>query len=325
MWSKLPAARPGGGSGDTAWIRYYPRPVVIRGGSTESCTLEIGIGNDGDDHIALMASGNVGVGTLNPQGKLHVQGSIYAGTSEIYFTDTNHGHTGIGNTPGYAALENSTAYNSLMVLGRMVNGRRKVTVYDDLVVSGTFTPSSDRRIKKEITISKAEEDLALLAQLKVRDYRYRADGDSEAPFQKGFIAQEVEELLPDAVVKHSDFVPDIFAQALSATVENNTLTVSLKESHGLQTGDRVRLVTPAGTKEVDVVKTGGNTFTVSDWTEETDNVFVFGKMVHDFRSLNYNAIFSLGISAVQELWRQVQQLKNELAGVKEKRANYAFE
>lgn len=55
-----------GGSADNAWLRYYAR-------SGESCTLELGIDNDADDHIALMASGGVGVGTNNPQGKLHVQ------------------------------------------------------------------------------------------------------------------------------------------------------------------------------------------------------------------------------------------------------------
>ena len=50
---------PGGGSGDSAYIRYYPR-------SGESTTLEIGITNDADDHISLMPSGNVGIGTLTP-------------------------------------------------------------------------------------------------------------------------------------------------------------------------------------------------------------------------------------------------------------------
>lgn len=58
---------PGGGSGDGAWIRYYAR-------SGEATTLELGTLNDPDDHLALMPSGNVGVGTTNPQDKLHVSG-----------------------------------------------------------------------------------------------------------------------------------------------------------------------------------------------------------------------------------------------------------
>ena len=57
---------PGGGSGDAAWIRYYPR-------TGEATTLEIGTGNDADDHIALMpAAGNVGVNVIAPEGRLHI-------------------------------------------------------------------------------------------------------------------------------------------------------------------------------------------------------------------------------------------------------------
>lgn len=60
---------PGGGGGDRAWMRYYSR-----GG--ESMTLAIGIENDPADHISLMSSGNVGIGTIEPQSKLHVEGNL---------------------------------------------------------------------------------------------------------------------------------------------------------------------------------------------------------------------------------------------------------
>ncbi|HBB34550.1 MAG TPA: hypothetical protein DC064_22880, partial [Cyanobacteria bacterium UBA9273] len=60
---------PGGGGSDAAWMRYYPR-------SSESCTVEIGISNDPDDHIALMASGNVGISTITPAAKLQVRDTI---------------------------------------------------------------------------------------------------------------------------------------------------------------------------------------------------------------------------------------------------------
>lgn len=67
---------PGGGGGDKAWIRYYPR---VGGGSTERTVLEIGVANDVDpnyqDDISLIPSGAVGIGTREPQAKLHVFGN----------------------------------------------------------------------------------------------------------------------------------------------------------------------------------------------------------------------------------------------------------
>lgn len=60
---------PGGGGGDSAWMRYFPR-------QGESMTLEIGTSNDADDHISLMPSGSVGIGTRTPVNRLDVAGDV---------------------------------------------------------------------------------------------------------------------------------------------------------------------------------------------------------------------------------------------------------
>ncbi|MEM0995966.1 MAG: hypothetical protein AAGN35_02755 [Bacteroidota bacterium] len=57
---------PHGGSGDTAWLRYFSR-----GG--ESMTLELAIANDGDDKMVLKSSGGVGINVDHPNSALEVQ------------------------------------------------------------------------------------------------------------------------------------------------------------------------------------------------------------------------------------------------------------
>jgi len=66
---------PGGGSGDEAFIRYYVE-------SGETTKLLIGINNDFDDRLSLyqygderltIYNGNVGIGTLSPGAKLHIE------------------------------------------------------------------------------------------------------------------------------------------------------------------------------------------------------------------------------------------------------------
>jgi hypothetical protein len=83
------------------------------------------------------AGSNVGIGAQTPQGKLDVRGDIRAGNSDIYFTRADHNHTGIGNTAGFAAIENAADYGALMILGRAGTPRgRYVRLWDYLQVNG---------------------------------------------------------------------------------------------------------------------------------------------------------------------------------------------
>ncbi len=121
---------------DYGFIQY--QDAATPGGSGESARLVIGISNDPDDHLILQPAGNVGIGTPDPQAKLDVQGAIRAGTSDIYFTDPHHNHTGIGNTEGFAAIENAESHEALMILGRSTSSGRVVKVWDSLQVNGSL-------------------------------------------------------------------------------------------------------------------------------------------------------------------------------------------
>jgi hypothetical protein len=92
----------------------------------------------GAQNLAINPNGgNVGIGTASPQGKLEVSGDIRAGNSDLYFTKTDHNHTGIGNASGHAAIENAADYGALMILGRAGTPKgRYVRVWDYLQVNG---------------------------------------------------------------------------------------------------------------------------------------------------------------------------------------------
>ncbi len=79
-----------------------------------------------------------------------VLGSLSIAGSDLYFTETNHQHTGIGNTFGYAAIENAANYGALMILGRSIPSgggyQRVVKLWDLLEVNGTFSLRGDMSI-----------------------------------------------------------------------------------------------------------------------------------------------------------------------------------
>jgi hypothetical protein len=105
--------------------------------------------NDGHPHIDFtkgdLDSPNYGVRLYAPNndslvvngGKLQADGAVHCNNSDIYFSKTDHTHTGIGNTPGWAAIENASNYDALMILGRKTDSGRRVKVWDYLQVHGT--------------------------------------------------------------------------------------------------------------------------------------------------------------------------------------------
>jgi hypothetical protein len=185
-----------------------------------------------------------------------------------------------------------------------------------------FFAMSDRRIKKDFHLSSGSRDLATLMQLEVTDYRHIdtiAKGSGEV---KGFIAQQVEKVFPQAVSVDVDAIPDIFSKPAALQVNGTEATLRMPVAHQLEAGNRVRIIQDGGGQmEYDVVRTEGNAFTVKDWNTavtEADKVFVYGREVNDFRTVDYDKIHNLNVSATQELARQVEQLRAENAELRSK-------
>jgi cell division protein FtsB len=54
-----------------------------------------------------------------------------------------------------------------------------------------------------------------------------------------------------------------------------------------------------------------HSFSVIGWTERTDNVFIYGKKITDFRAIDFDQITALSVGAIQELSKQMESLKLE--------------
>ena len=267
---------PFGGGGDAAWIRYYAR-------SGEACTLEIGIANDADDHIALMPSGNVGIGTTTPtQAKLVVMGTASS-------TLNGYGYT---NRNGASATNTNTTANYSIFA-------------NDRIAASEFNAFSDERIKISLGRSDNATDLQTLLGIEITDYHYKdVIGKGDAPHKK-VIAQQVEQVFPQAVSKHTDVVPDIYQ--LAAVVDG-----WVELATDLQPGERVRLICDKVEGLYDVLEVTKDKFR-ADFKPDGDKIFVFGREVNDFCNVDYDAIAMLNVSATQQLKKEMDALKVENA------------
>jgi hypothetical protein len=133
------------------------------------------------------------------------------------------------------------------------------------------------------------------------------------------IAQQVEEVYPQAVRKMTSTIPDIYALAEKVVFDekNKMLTCLLSKSYDIKIGEKIEFVhEKEGKIKAEVIEVSGNSFTVKDWKYPTDKIFVYGREVNDFRSVDYEAISMLGISAIQQLAKEVDELKKQNANLK---------
>lgn len=232
----------------------------------------------------ITSSGNMGIGTTTPtRAKLEVIGSTLnsaAALGNLYYY-LSSGSVQIGNT-----AENISIWAS------------------DGAAVGQIIVRSDVRTKTIKGQSDKSADLTTLNQIKITDY---TDKDVVAkgnrPYKK-VIAQQVAEVYPQAITKHTDVVPDIYQKA---TVENGWI----KADTELKQGDRVRLIGEKSDGIHEVLEVAPGRFRTDAGIDGT--VFVYGREVKDFHMVDYDAISMLNVSATQELSRKVEALEKSNA------------
>jgi hypothetical protein len=186
-----------------------------------------------------------------------------------------------------------------------------------IALNGTVT-TSDSRFKNVIGVSDSAKDLGLLNQIQITDYSYIDKLSSGGGVHKKVIAQQVEEVLPAAINKRTDFVPDIFAKAVKVEPkESGCVLITMEKAHSLKTGDKVRLFdTENRPVDAKVAEADGLSFSVATTADLRKGAFVYGTEQSDVRAVDYEAIAMLNVSATQELSRQMNAKDAEIGTLK---------
>jgi hypothetical protein len=201
----------------------------------------------------------------------------------------------------------------------------------DWLVSHTGTlNSSDERIKKDIVDADDAECLEVLRLLKPKKYQYKDEINRGTEPVWGFIAQEVRETLPYATQLRQEVLPNIYE--LVSVSQSNVITFTNFNTSNLES-NATTLIRTKGIDGKDhdihlVEVIDDHTIRVeedlTEWicsVDETGNVvagnqlFVYGQEVDDFVSLNKSAIWTVATAALQEVDRQLQETKTQLASV----------
>ena len=233
----------------------------------------------------LTVNGKMGIGTTSPtQAKLVVNGNASNTLSYAYFNGSNQ--TG--------AVTNYTANYSIYA--------------SDRVAATEFNAFSDARIKDIKGKTNNTTDLETLAKIEITDYQFKDKIGKGNGHHKKVIAQQVETVYPQAVSKTTDIIPDIYRLA---NVQNNFVELP---HHQLTVGEKVKLIFGEKQEILEVEAVNEKGFKVKNNGTAllaATSVFVYGREVSDFRSVDYEALSTLNISATQALLKRIEQLESE--------------
>jgi hypothetical protein len=227
-------------------------------------------------------------------------------------TGTTTGRLNIGTT-----LANYYRYGGLSSDGGSDSNSQRNNMAVSIWADGTIVTSlvdihSDARIKNILHPTDSAKDLQTLMGIQITDYQFKDKvGNGNAP-QKKVIAQQLEQIFPQAVSVRKGVVPDIFK---NAEIRDGWVQLATD----LKVGERVRLVSPGGESVEEVLEVRGDAFRTSLKAAE-EKTFVYGREVPDFHSVDYDAIAMLNVSATQQLKREkdaeIQLLREENAALR---------
>ena len=232
----------------------------------------------------------------NYNGDFKVMSSV-SGVNTERFAIQNSGNTQFNNASGVAI---ATILN---------NG--------NLRVAGSLITDSDIRIKKDVENIDSGSALQMILAIEPKTYRYIDDerrrgcssGSSSSECVYGFIAQQIKEVIPDATLIQKEFLPNIMKWV---TREKNRVYLDLT-GYGdllLTEGAYNRKINirfkNGGGYNFDILEVNKEYFVIDTADKHIEEVFVYGYEVNDFHKLTKDYIYTLNVSATQELNRRVE-------------------
>jgi hypothetical protein len=181
-------------------------------------------------------------------------------------------------------------------------------------VQSWIATSSDSRIKEDIEDINDDSALQMILAIEPKTYKYIdkvVKGDKKV---FGFIAQQIRDVLPDAVSLQPNYIPNIM---LLADYDNEIITLPSQPTKVIiKLNDKIRCYDKDNKNiEVEVIEIIDElTFKIKSLgnmeTTYTDNkIFVSGTEVDDFHTISKEYIFTLNVCATQELHRRIEAQK----------------
>ena len=249
----------------------------------------------------LVMSKRLGVGTNTPKAPVDIRGC-----AQILVTDY-----GDGGATSIVFQDNPN-----------FNDRAVISAGDgcfSLVANGSigainFSANSDERIKSDI--HNIDNSLDLIDQLEPKRYKLI----NKKKHSYGLIAQDVKKIIPEAVTYQTEFIPNVNKMIEFKRLDNHKITIDLSD-FDIHVGDKIKLIDKNFNEIEGIVQEINEKNYIIELQEELlsdHKVFVYGKEVNDFHSLDYNHLFTLNLDVTKKLKKKIKELETKISNLESK-------
>jgi hypothetical protein len=272
--------------------------------------------NNDQKKITMASNGYLGIGLDPPSYPLHINNYVAASLDARYFRYIHDLHWPTSNVSFQV---------SLFAAGGIFS-------------NGIIGATSDRRIKKDIVEINDDTALQQIRLLKPSKYRYRDYINRGTEEVIGFIAQEVKEVIPQAVKILTDDIPNVMlmGSGLTDASDNHIITIPDYDTSSLEVDasgnifPKLKIVIDEDDKDKELFVNIQEVISTTklkveliddDITELPSEIFIYGQEVDNKHILVKDRIFAVGMSALQEVDRQLQAEKTKTASLETKVAS----
>jgi hypothetical protein len=256
--------------------------------------------------------------------------------SPLYYTSVDkyivykEGQVGIGTTP-IANLH--VGNNTTNTLGPIVYFNKSTsltstsTVFNDvcaifdssIVVNGSIVAASDIRIKKNIIELNDDSALQKIMAISPKTYEYidKSKGSSNI---YGFIAQQINVVIPEAVSLQKEYIPNIYQYVLcnSNLIEMQDIAMS----NILNIDTKIKIID--NTENVHYCKVISRDLEYNNIVIDkifNANIFLYGTEVDDFHVVDKQYIYTLNVCATQKIVEKLNEAKTRLMALQNRYKN----
>ena len=288
--------------GDNDQLKFY---------TAGSERLMIDIGGDTTIKNNIIVDGNLVIGSTSAvNGKIEIVGNI--GSKSI----TTNSYLKAATSGSFVGISGASTNNSFSLYA------------DGKIAALEFNAISDIRVKEIQNERDIENDLNILKNMKTYDYTFIDKLEHKNTRKIGFIAQEIEKINEDFVNKSKRFIPNIykiFHFIAEDQIEihndtdiniNDTLKIEVKHS---ETNSYESFIVKVIDKQENNIKIYGKEYDQNkDDILFNEKVFIYGKFVDDFLTIDINQILSINTNCIKYLVNKIEKYDEDLNKIKQK-------